>query len=470
MLKYVLIVGTLYCIILLMFSLITRKKAKNSDNYLMAGSNLSAILGFFTFAATLFSTFTILGMPDFFRVHGVGAWIFLAVSDAVMVFLVIWLGTHFRKRSSGHKYYGMSGFMKHVYQSRLAGFITFFGGFIFLIPYVAIQIRGVAIFLNAAFPDFLPMWAWATGMVCIILFYSEVGGLKAIIYNDVFQGILLLLVIWIIGVSCLVAAGGMENLFHKVGETNLALLSTPGPKGLFDFQFLLGSMIAIALIPFTQPQVSTRLIIMRNQNALYRMAIGIGFFAILIIFPTMIMGMYGAIHHPDATTSQFLGGILIDDQTHLMGAFVMIGLMAAAISTSDSQLFALGSEIRSLLTTEDKKALLTARVCIVLFATISLIFSLISGDELVMLARTSFAGTAIMGPMIFTAIFNRQASNMKWLPWLTFVGLILFISTQLGWVPNNLAGVSSELLILGILGIAALSGAVPSSLLKISSK
>jgi len=456
MLKFVIIVGSLYGLLLVAFSLLTRSKNKNSDNYLMAGSNLSAVLGFFTFAATLFSTFTILGMPDFFRVHGVGAWIFLAVSDAVMVFLVIWLGTHFRKQSSGHKYYGMSGYMKHAYGARMAGFITFFGGFIFLIPYVAIQIRGVAIFLNEAFPGSLPMWAWATGMVLIILIYSEIGGLKAIIYNDVLQGILLLLVIWIIGIGCLSATGGMDNLFDRVAENNKDLLSTPGPKGLFDFQFILGSIVAISMIPFTQPQVSTRLIIMRNQNALYRMAIGIGFFAILIIFPTMLLGMYGAIHYPDASTSDFLGAVLISEQTHLMGAFVLIGLMAAAISTSDSQLFALGSEVRSLISGEDKKALTIARICIVLFAGISLIFSLISGDELVLLARTSFAGTAIMAPMIFTAIFNKRVKQMRWLPWLTFAGLLYFISTQLGWLPKSVLGIYAELFTIGVLGLLAL--------------
>ena len=165
----------------------------------------------------------------------------------------------------------MAGFMKYHYNSQLAGMITFVGAFLFLIPYVAIQIRGVAIFLNQAFPDTLPVWAWATFMVGIMLAYSEIGGLKAIIYSDTLQGFILLIVIWIVGINCLSDTGGLAATFQQIEAKDPALLSTPGPKGLFSFQFLLGSLVAIVLIPFTQPQVSTRLAIMKDHRSMYRM-------------------------------------------------------------------------------------------------------------------------------------------------------------------------------------------------------
>lgn len=66
MLKLLLIIGTLYVLALVYLTWIARDKDRSSANYLMAGSNVGSILGLFTFAATLFSTFTILGMPDFF--------------------------------------------------------------------------------------------------------------------------------------------------------------------------------------------------------------------------------------------------------------------------------------------------------------------------------------------------------------------------------------------------------------------
>ena len=452
------IAGTIYVAVLIFLSFQARTKERNTKSYFLAGSNLGAFLGFFTFAATLFSTFTLLGMPDFFRNHGIGAWIFLAVSDAVMVFGIIWVGYHFRKRASQSDYLGMSGYLSQRYNMSWAGYIAFFGAFVFLTPYVAIQIRGVAIFLNAAFPDVLPMWVWAAGIVLIMVVYSEIGGLKAIIYSDVLQGILLLIAIWVIGITCLNKVGGLESMFDQVEAKNAALLSTPGPNGLFSFQFLVSSAVAIVLLPFTQPQVSTRLAIMKDHRSLYRMAVGLGIFAILIILPTAFLGMYGAIQYPDESTADFLGNTLIRDQSVIIAALVMIGLVAAAISTSDSQIFALGGEIRSLLKGEDQRMMRISRICIAVFALTALIFAILSSDQLVLLARTSFAGTSIMAPMIFVAIFGAQPEKLKWLPLATLVALLLFIISQLGWIPETLFSIRLDLLLLIVLSVAAVIG------------
>ncbi len=457
MLPTLIVAIIIYVGVLILFSRLASRGERNSKTYILAGSNLGSVLGLFTFAATLFSTFTLLGMPDFFRTHGVGAWIFLMISDAVMVFGIIWIGYTFRKKTAGANYFGMSGFMRQQFQSDLAGVTAFLGASIFLIPYVAIQIRGVAVFLHAAFPEALPMWAWAVGIVVVMIIYSEVGGLKAIIYSDVLQGILLLLAIWIIGYKCLSYFGGIEAMFDRIAEQNEALLSTPGPKGLFDFQFLFGSMVAIVLIPFTQPQVSTRLVIMRSNRSLYRMAVGLGVFAFLIILPTVFMGMYGAILYPDATVAEFLNKTYVSDQANLLGAIVLIGLIAAAISTSDSQLFALGGEIRSLLKgSNDQQMLLVTRIWIAVFAILSLIFALLSSDQLVLLARTSFAGTALLAPMIFTGIFAADATKSKLLPLATLIGIAVLIASLLNLIPNILLGIRMDLLLLGVLTLIAL--------------
>ena len=456
MIKTLLVAGAIYVGLLVLFSQLTKTKNKTTHNYFMAGSNLGSLLGLFTFAATLFSTFTILGMPDFFRAHGIGAWIFLALSDAVMVFGIMGLGYYFRKKAKQHEYMGMAGFMRDCYQTPLAGFVAFLGAFIFLIPYVAIQIRGVAIFLNQAFPDAVPLWIWALAIVLIMLMYSEIGGLKAIIYSDTLQGILLLIVIWIIGISCLTNMGGIEPMFQQIEVANKELLSVPGPNGLFDFQFLFGSMIAITLLPFTQPQISTRLIIMKDQKSLFRMAIGVGTFAILVILPTLFIGMYGAIKYPDASTSDFLGNTLLYDQNGFIAALVLIGLIAAAISTADSQIFALGGETRSLLKGEDKKMIGLARISIVIFALLSLVFALLTSDELVLLARTSFAGTSLLAPMIFTGLFSKKPGHLKIIPMATFGAIILFICAQLGLINNTIGGLRMDLFLLLILSLISI--------------
>ena len=437
------------------FSWRTKKQIKTSSDFMLGGAKIGVVIGLMTFAATLFSTFTLLGMPDFSRANGVGAWIFLAFSDAIMVFLILWFGFYLRKRVGKSPYQGMSVLLQKCYQNRMVGYLYFTAVFLFLIPYIAIQIRGVAIFLVSAFPDFIPVWGWSIGIVLIMLIYSELGGLKAIIYADSLQGTLLLVVVWIVAFNCLNQVGGWNVLFERVANIDKELLSTPGPKGLLTPQFLIASTIAILMIPVTQPQLSTRLVIMKNYNALKRMATAVGFFAMLVILPTIIIGMYGAIYYAEASTSEFLGGVLLGEQHEMIAAFIIIGLFAAAMSTSDSQLFAMGNEIRGLLGLKEDDNLRPVRLVIFFFALSALIFSLVSSDELVLLARLSFSGTALMGPMIILGIFSNRPSGITMII-LSLLALLIFILSNLGWFPKQILSFKTDLFLMIVLGLAAL--------------
>lgn len=254
-----------------------RNQTHSADDFMTAGSDLGLLLGSLTVAATLFSTFTLLGMPDFFRSHGVGAWIFLAVSDGALAFTIIWFGVHLRQRASANgPFRGLAGLLRNCFGNRWAGFLYLTGIFIFLIPYVAVQIRGVSIFMNAIFPETLPVWGWATLLVAVMLTYSELGGLKAIIYADAIQALILLSATLTVAYGCIVNFGGIVEMFDQVEAINEALLSVPGPAGLFSTQFLAAWFIVIVLVPVTQPQISIRLVIMRNFVSLRRMAVLIG--------------------------------------------------------------------------------------------------------------------------------------------------------------------------------------------------
>lgn len=455
MLTKFLIAGVIYLGILIFLVRRTRVKEKTTSSYLLGGGNIGFAIGLFTTAATLFSAFTVIGMPDFFRTHGIGAWIFLAVSDTMMVYALIRIGEMLRRKARKLDFKGMSGLMVNTYGAKLAGYVAFGGAVIFLIPYIAVQISGISIFLNAAFPDAIPVWAWSLIIVGIMILYSETGGLRAIMYNDTLQGILLFITIWIIGWNCVSHFGSITSMFNKVESISNELLSVPGPKGLFTTQFLIISAIAIISLPFTQPQISTRVVIMKSSSALRKMAIGLGVVAILIILPTLFMGMYGAVLYPEASTQEFIGHVLLYDQAEGIAALGLIGLIAAAISTSDSQIFALGSELRSLLTLGDRKAILITRIFIFFFGILALIFSILSTEHLVLLARTSFTGTAMMGPMILVGILSSRKPSLL-MPVVTVMALITFILAKIGIIPSKIGVLEVELFLFSILAIGSI--------------
>lgn len=452
MTTWIIILGTIYIGMLAFVAVSSYKKNKTAEDYLLAGSNIGLILGFLTFAATLFSTFTLLGMPDFFRLNGIGAWLFLAVSDGGMVFLILWWGYHLRKKVAEKGFNGVAGLLSKCYNNRWAGIVSFIGVFLFLIPYVAIQIRGIAIFLTAVFPEALPSWGWSIAIISLMLLYSETGGLKAIMHADAVQGLTLLIVTWIIGISCVEYFGSLENMFDQVEVANAALLSTPGPTGLFSVQFLIASFLVILLIPVTQPQLTIRLVIMRNLKTTHMMAVAVGIFAILIILPTAFIGMYGAIRYPEATTADFLSQVLLYEQPDFIAAIAVVGLLAAGLSTTDSQIFAMGTELRSLMKGEEKKVMKITRYAIFVFAAIAMIFSILASDQLVMLARVSFAGTSMLAPMILTGVLSKKVMGNEIIV-ATALVLLTFVLSLLGIVPSVVGPIRMDLFLLLGLGL-----------------
>ncbi|MDF9795881.1 SSS family solute:Na+ symporter [Catalinimonas alkaloidigena] len=452
MTTWIIILGTLYLGMLAFVATRSFKKNKSAEDYLLAGSNIGIILGFLTFAATLFSTFTLLGMPDFFRLNGIGAWLFLAVSDGGMVFFILWWGYHLRKKVAEKGFNGVAGLLVKCYQNKWAGYVSFAGVFLFLVPYVAIQIRGIAIFLTAVFPDAMPFWGWAIIIVAVMLTYSEIGGLKAIMNADAIQGLTLLIVTWIIGIRCVEYFGDLGNMFDQVEAANAALLSTPGPTGLFSVQFLIASFMVILFIPVTQPQLTIRLVIMRNLKTTHMMAVAVGIFAILIILPTAFIGMYGAVRYPDLPTADFLSRVLLYEQPDFVAAVAVVGLLAAGLSTTDSQIFALGTEVRSLLKGHEKKVLSITRYSIFGFAVVALIFSVLAGDQLVMLARVSFAGTSMLAPMILTGVLSKKTLGNEIIV-ATAAALIIFILSLLGLIPSEVGFLRMDLFLLMALGL-----------------
>ena len=434
----------IFFMLLVLASWKSYRRNRSAEEFMLAGKSIGSILGFLTFSAALFSAFTFMGMPDFFRNHGIGAWTFLAFSDGVMVFFILWFGYLLRKKAKTHNFQGVAGLMISSYRTKWAGIAMFASAFIFLIPYVAIQIRGISIFLEAAFPGMLPSWGWALFMVVMMLIYAEIGGLKAIVYSDAIQGLILLLVIWLIGGTSVAAFGNVSGMFAAVEKVNAELLSVPGPSGLFSWQFLLGSMIAVVMIPVTQPQLTTRLVIVKNLASMKKMAYAVGFFAILVITPTIFIGMYGAVKYPDATASEFLSQALLFDQAAPVAALAIVGLFAACLSTTNAQIFALGNELRSLLKGDEKKAMRITRISLLFFAGVVFVFSTLMSDQLALLARVSFTGTAMMAPIVLMAVTSKTTPP-KAIIALSSLALITYLLSLGGVVPDSIGGLRLDL-------------------------
>ncbi len=416
-----------------------------------AASGIGPVLLFLSFSATLFSTFTLMGIPNYFRVHGVATWLFIGVTDVALGFVVYLFGCRYKEALQAHGIQSMTSLLRLRFGTSVSRFVYIAGIYIFLAPYLAIQIKGVSdLFVQITNPDVPPVF-WSVLMLAAIGVYSWVGGFRAIVFSDVVQGLILLVVVWLIAAAVTDQFSDVPSIFETIRTERPELLTAPGPVGLMSYQFVLASFLAILWMPLTQPQLTTRIAASRNARSVPLMALGVSFFALVMLVPTILIGLYGAATlDPAYSSSGFLARVLIDDRLPIIGALSIVGLVAAAMSTADSQLFALGTETQVAAAESEQEITLTQnRIVTAVFAIVCLLLSLLANAELVSLARVSFAGTAIMGPMIALAVWGRRKYSIV-NPVVTGIALLVFMASATNLIPNTVLGIRLDLILFAV--------------------
>ncbi|MDE0520100.1 MAG: hypothetical protein OXH71_05340, partial [Candidatus Dadabacteria bacterium] len=446
-------VALVYLAVLISLAVIGNRKNKGDEyQFLLAGGSLGTIIGFLTFFATLYSTFILIGMPNFFRVHGVGTWIFLGVTDMALAVFTLWLSLRLRERISSTDFRSISDLLRETFRSH-GVFVYVLGLAIFLVPYIAIQIKGASGILAHIVPYEVPQWGWAVTILFLMYLYSSIGGLRGIMYCDSLQGIVLFTVIWIMAFIVLDNFGGIGKLVQAVAAEEPALLSAPGPKGLLSVQWLIAGFLSIVLLPVSQPQLTSRLSILKGLNERRKIPVLHASFTFLLLIAGLIIGLYGAIAIPAKTGPEFIGKLILE-QNPVIGAVALIGILAAAMSTSDSQFFALGSEINNALGRFSRKLKVSpvvfVKLVILVFCIASFIVAMKSSQGIISLAVSGFMGTALMAPMVLTAILCKGRTFNSVIPVVTVVSLIVFLMSLFGLVPKMMMGLRIDLILLAI--------------------
>ena len=446
-------VAAIYLAVLISLAFLGNRRNKGDEHqFFLAGGSLGTAIGFLTFFATLYSTFILIGMPNFFRVHGVGTWIFLGVTDMALAVFTLWLCFKLKDRVASQDFRSMSDLIRDSFGGR--GVAVYVAGLVvFLIPYIAIQIKGASGLLSTIVPYDVPKWGWEVIILALMFLYSSIGGLRGIMYCDALQGVMLFTVIWIMAAIVLSEFGGIAPLFEAVRQTNEGLLSVPGPKGLLSTQWLIAGFISIVLLPVSQPQLTSRLSILKGVGERRKVPVLHASFTFLLLIAGLIIGLYGAVAISAKDGPEFIGKLILE-QNAAIGALALIGILAAAMSTSDSQFFALGSEINNALGGASKRLRVSpvvfVKFIILIFCGAAFVVANKSSQGIISLAVSGFMGTALMAPMVLAATLVKDKKLSGVVPVLTAASLIVFLAWLLGGVPKTVMGLRVDLALLAI--------------------
>jgi SSS family solute:Na+ symporter len=222
-LVYVVLVGILSVVAF-------RRLIVNIEDYFLVSRRVGFFVLYLSIVATYHSAYALLTSSGIFYSTGVffwdaGTWTFIS---GLCTYI---LGYRFWILGKKYGYMTPSDLLSDFYDSRLLGFLVAIIMAIFLIPYMTVQSMGLGYIISIASENVIP---YTYGMIALSLFtaaYCFTGGLRAVYWTDVLQGIWMFVAIWITGLflAFTVFKGGIAEVFSILAAEKPALLTINVP-------------------------------------------------------------------------------------------------------------------------------------------------------------------------------------------------------------------------------------------------
>ena len=316
--------------------LVYSKKYQGLDNYLTANRNI----GFFSLSISLVASalgaWILFGPVSAASWGGIGAVIGYALGTAFPMIFLIFLGKKIRNEfpeGSSLIEFLRKRFSKSLF--KLILLMTIFYMFVFLCA----EVTAVAMLIN--YISGTELWITSIITIAATLVYTLYGGLRASIFTDTIQ-MLVILVLLVISVSYLITFTGDQFSFSFINEKKPYLLSS---RYIPNYTAGLTFFIAVAATNLFHQGNWQRVYAAKNDYVLKKSLI----FAFIIIIPIILfMGFCGLVAASvGSNVSPDLGFffLLLRDQTKFLSIIIVILGLSLTISTVDTLINAISSLI-----------------------------------------------------------------------------------------------------------------------------
>ena len=312
------------------------KKHQGFNNYLTANRNVGLFSLTTSLTASALGAWILFGPASAATWGGIGAVIGYSLGTAFPMFFLIYLGKKIRKefpKGSSLIEFMRKKFRKSLY--KLILLMTIFYMFIFLCA----EVTAVAVLINYISGTEL----WITALIVLIstLAYTLYGGLRASIFTDNIQ-MIVMGVLLLISLVYINSFTGSEFSFEFINKKNPQLLSS---SYIPNYTAGMTFFIAVAATNLFHQGNWQRVYAAKNFETL-RKSLIISFFLIIPI--VFYMGFTGMVAFSiDPTNRPDLGffTLLLKKKTELLSLFVIVLGLALTISTVDTLVNAISSLI-----------------------------------------------------------------------------------------------------------------------------
>ena len=319
-----------------LFGLVYSKKYQGINNYLTANRSVKFFSLSTSLVASALGAWILFGPASAATWGGIGAVIGYALGTAFPMIFLIYLGKKIRNefpKGSTLIEFLRKRFGKSLF--KLILFMTIFYMFIFLCA----EVTAVSLLIN--YISGTPLWITASIVLIATLTYTLYGGLRASIFTDMIQ-MIIIIILFAISVIYLLSFTGDQFSFDFIYEKNPQLLSV---NYIPNYTAGITFFIAVAATNLFHQGNWQRVYAAKNNEVLKKSLI----LAFIVIIPIVyFMGFSGLVAvSVDSKVIPDLGffSLLLKDQTEFLSLVIIILGVSLTISTIDTLVNAISSLI-----------------------------------------------------------------------------------------------------------------------------
>ena len=436
--------------------LFNRKGATNtSDGFYIGGRSLGPVVTAMSAEASDMSSYLLMGLPGLAYIAGLAEVTWTAVGLSIGTYLNFLLVARLLRRYSERVgAFTIPDFFSRRYkdEKHILSCIAALTILIFFIPYTASGFKAVGTMFNSLF-GFNYHVAMIVGALIIII-YTTMGGFLAVSTTDLVQSIFMTIALVIIVFFGINQAGGMGAVMSNAralpGYLNITqgYDAATGTAGSFGF-FSIVSTLAWGLGYFGMPHILLRFMGIRNEDELVLsrriafvwvvLSMGIAVFIGVIGYSVSVAGKI-----PMLTTSSDSETVIIQlanlMSQHgfifaLFAGIILSGILAATMSTADSQLLAAASSVSQDLVQEfmgikltTRQQMRAARFTVIGIACIAVILAWNPNSSVFRVVSFAWAGFgAAFGPQMLLALFWRRSNRQGAIAGMAAGAIMIFV-------------------------------------------
>ena len=429
---------------ILLGALYSRKNRSTEDFYL-GGRKLGPLVTAMSAEASDMSAYLLMGLPGVALLSGLPEAVWTAIGLAVGTYLN-WRLVAKRIRGYSHRLGAVTvpDFFSRRYHddNHLLSLVSAIIIIVFFIPYTASGFNACGTLFSSLFGvEYFPAMIISAG---VIVAYTILGGFLAASITDMVQSVIMTLALIVVVVFGIYSAGGwnavVENARSLPGYLSLVqgYDAATGTAGNYSLVTII-STLAWGLGYFGMPHILLRFMAIEDPDKLTISRRVASVWVVVSMGMAVLIGIIGSAMIGSGVIAPIAAGdsqriiIKIADKIASYGSLpaiiaglIFAGILAATMSTADSQLLAASSSVTQdimgsafKLRLSSKASMITARCVVAVIALIGVYWAREEGSVFTIVSFAWAGFGAAFGPGILLALFWKRGNK-----WGAFAGML----------------------------------------------